>query len=77
MVESLRLVRVREWEEGPELWPVGSLGESNMMNSLSRKPSGKMFVAQKHDSGGKLDLVSLASSGYSRKCNLKCFSRCS
>lgn len=47
----LRLVRVREWEEGPELWPVGSLGESNMMNSLSRKPNGKMFVAQKHDSG--------------------------
>lgn len=33
-----------------------------MMNSLSRKPGGKMFVAHNHGSDGRLDFVS---SGYS------------
>lgn len=39
-----------------------------MMNSLCRKPSGEMFVAQKHGSDGRLDSVS---SGYGRKRDLK------
>ena len=41
-----------------------------MMNSLCRKPSGKMFVAQKHGSDGKLDFGVLSVLWvYSRKCN--------
>lgn len=48
-----------------------------MMNLPSRKPSGKMFVAQNHGTDGRLDLVSSVSSGYSRKCNLTYFNRCS